>query len=319
MKNIGVLTSGGDCQGMNACLSIIVKMAGFNKINIYGIRRGYQGLIDDDMIKLKYEDVSHISTIGGTFLHTSRCADFMTPEGKKKAVENIKKRKLDAIIVIGGDGSFKGVRDINKLGVKTIAIPGTIDNDLFYTEISLGFYSAVGVAADAVKCIKQTMYSHERCSVIEVMGRNCGSIALHVAAATASDVLAIPEHKLTEQQVIDKVKKSIKRGVISPTVIVAENQFDVNVLAEKIEKATGKETRASILGYMQRGGTPSVRDHMLAMEYAVYAFELILNEKYNRAVARKEGKIIDVSMDEALSAPSNFKNRIYNIFNTLNS
>ncbi len=318
IKNIAILTSGGDSQGMNACVNIIVKFASFNYINVYAVRNGYQGLIDDKIEPISYDDVRNISHLGGTVLKSARSKEFMTLEGQNKAVDNLKKHEIDALIVIGGDGSFRGVMELNELGVKTIAIPATIDNDLDYTDNSLGFDSAVNIAANAIESVKQTMSALDRCSVIEVMGRHCGDIALYSAAACACDVVVIPEKPITTEQIIEKVKTCRERGILSPTIVVAENLIDIQELAKRIQTETGVETKTDVLGYIQRGGAPSVRDRMLALEFGVKAIELLVAGRYNRAIGIKNNKIIDLSMEAALYAPERFNDVLYNLFETLN-
>lgn len=319
IRKIAVLTSGGDCQGMNACLNIIVKMAEFNYISVYGVKNGYQGLIDNDIVELKYNDVRNISHLGGTVLKSARSQEFMTLEGQKKAAKNLKDREIDALIVIGGDGSFRGVMALNSLGVKTAAIPGTIDNDLHYTESTLGFDTAVNVAANAIESIKQTMAALDRCSVIEVMGRNCGAIALHSAAACCAEVVVLQEKPFTRRKIVRAIKRAKDRGIDSPTVVVAENLFDIKELAKEIETTLGIETKTSVLGYIQRGGAPSVADRILAMQYGVKAIELLVSGKFNRAIGIKNGKIIDVSMEAAIDTNSNFNEVLFDLFSKLNS
>ena len=319
IRKIAVLTSGGDCQGMNACLNIIVKMAEFNYISVYGVKNGYQGLIDDDIVELKYNDVRNISHLGGTVLKSARSQEFMTLEGQKKAAKNLKAREIDALIVIGGDGSFRGVMALNSLGVKTAAIPGTIDNDLHFTESTLGFDTAVNVAANAIESIKQTMAALDRCSVIEVMGRNCGSIALYSAAACCAEVVVLQEKPFTRRKIVRAIKRAKDRGIDSPTVVVAENLFDIKELAKDIETTLGIETKTSVLGYIQRGGAPSVADRILAMQYGVKAIELLVSGKFNRAIGIKNGKIIDVSMEAAIDTNSNFNEILFDLFSKLNS
>ncbi len=319
IKNIAVLTSGGDSQGMNACVNIIVKAASFNYINVFAVYNGYQGLIDDKIQPITYDEVRNISHLGGTVLKSARSQEFMSVEGQHKAVANLKKHHIDALIVIGGDGSFRGVMDLNELGVKTIAIPATIDNDLEYTDNTLGFDSAVNVATNAIECIKQTMAALDRCSVIEVMGRHCGDIALYSAAACACDVVVIPEKPITPEQIIEKVRNARERGILSPTVVVSEHLLDIEELAKRISREVNVETKTDILGYIQRGGAPSVKDRMLALEFGVKAIELLVSGKHNRAIGIRNNKIIDLSMEAALYAPSRFNEVLYDLFEKLNS
>ncbi len=319
IKKIAVLTSGGDSQGMNACLNIIVKMAEFNYITVMGVKNGYKGLVENDFVELKYADVRNISHLGGTYLKSARCQEFMTLEGQKKAAKNLKNREIDALIVIGGDGSFRGVMALNELGIKTMAIPATIDNDLHYTENTLGFDSAVNVAANAIESVKQTMSALDRCSVIEVMGRHCGSIALYSAAACCAEVVVLPEKPFTRRKIIRAIKRAKDRGIDSPTVVVAENLYDIKELASEIQSQVGIETKTCVLGYIQRGGAPSVEDRLLAMQYGVKAIELLVSGKHNRAIGIKNGKIIDVSMEAAIDTNSNFNEVLFDLFSKLNS
>lgn len=319
LSNIAILTSGGDSQGMNACINIIVKMASFNYINVFAVYNGYQGLIEDDIRPISYNEVRNISHLGGTVLKSARSKEFMTLQGQKKAVENLNKHNIDALIVIGGDGSFRGVMSLNELGVKTIAIPGTIDNDLEYTDNTLGFDSAVNVATQAIESVKQTMSALDRCAVIEVMGRHCGDIALYSAAACACDVVVIPEKPITPEQIIEKISLAKQRGIESPTVVVSEHLLDITELAKRIERELGIETKTDVLGYIQRGGAPSVKDRMLALEFGVKAVELLVNGRYNRAIGIRNGKVIDLSMEAALYAPTKFNDVLYDLFYKLNS
>ncbi len=319
VRKIAVLTSGGDSQGMNACLNIIVKMAEFSYITVYAVKNGYQGLVDDQIEEITYDDVRNISHLGGTVLKSARSKEFMTLEGQKKAAHNLKSKDIDALIVIGGDGSFRGVMALNELGIKTAAIPATIDNDLHYTESTLGFDSAVNVAVNAIEGIKQTMSALDRCSVIEVMGRHCGAIALYSAAACCAEVVVLPEKPITKEKIIKAVRKARERGISSPTVVVAENLFDIKELAKDIENELGIETKTSVLGYIQRGGAPSVEDRLLALQYGVKAIELLVSGKNNRAVGLKHGKIIDVSMEAAVDTNSNFNDTLFDLFTRLNS
>ncbi len=319
IDKIAILTSGGDCQGMNAVVNIVVRVATQKGIRVFGVKNGYQGLIDDDFSELQYEDVANIAHLGGTYLGTARCEEFKTEKGVQKAVENLTNRGIDALIVIGGDGSFKGVRALNKYRIKTIAIPATIDNDLYYTDRCLGFDTAVNNAVQAIESIKQTMASLNRCSIIEVMGRYCGQIALYCASATAAQVLALPEKPTTEEDVIEKIAKSIEQGNKSPTVIVAEHMFDIKELAKKVEQKLKIESKPCVLGYIQRGGSPSVYDRTLAVQLGVRAVDMIVKGEFNRALGIKGHSVFDVEMDAASDAETNFNYDLLNIFITMNS
>ena len=317
---IAVLTSGGDAQGMNTCIKVLAKIASFNKkIEFWGVTHGFQGLIDDEFSPINYQTMKNINHIGGTVLKSSRSRKFTTVAGLNTAVENIKKHKIDVLIVIGGDGSFRGLTSLNDKGIKTMAIPATVDNDLYYTDNSLGFDSAVNVAVNAIENISQTMASLDRACVLEVMGRFCGSIAMMSAAACAAEVVVTTEHPLSEEEIVAKVKKSIAMGITSPMVVVSEHIYDISKLAAEIEFHTKKETKYNILGYVQRGGLASVKDRLLAMQFAVRAMELIESKNFNRAVGIRDNKIIDVDMETANKSKSNFDEELYKLFEKLNS
>ena len=317
---VAVLTSGGDSQGMNTCINVLAKIASFNKKNeLYGVLHGFQGLIDDEFISLDYSAVKNATHIGGTMLKSSRSRKFTTVAGLESAISNIKKRKIDVVIAIGGDGSFRGLTALNDAGINTVAIPATVDNDLFYTDNALGFDSAVNVAVNAIESISQTMASLDRACVIEVMGRFCGSIALYAAATCACEVVATNEHPLSEEEIIERVKKAISKGIASPLVIVSEHLYDITKLAAEIEVNTKKETKYNVLGYIQRGGSPSAKDRLLAMQFAVRAMELIENKKFNRAVGIKDNQIIDVDMQTANTRQTSFDEPLLRLFEKLNA
>ena len=316
-KKIAVLTSGGDAQGMNTCLAILVRVAKQKGIKMLGVKRGYKGLYEDDFIELNIQKVTNIESLGGSILKTSRFVDFMKDSVVKKCVENLKKYKVDALIVLGGDGSFKGCQVLIAHGVHVIGIPCTIDNDLRYTERCLGFDSAVNNASRYMLDVKQSLQSLSRGVVYEVMGRYCGDIALYSAASTACDILAVPEKRITEREIIKKAKDLIEKGHI-PTIVVAEKMFDVCSLATKLTKTTGVDFKYSIVGYIQRGGEPTVADKTLAMEYAVRAMQLVSQGIYNKAIGISGRNVFDVSFDEALNAEYNFNEELFNLFQLLN-
>lgn len=316
-KKIAVLTSGGDAQGMNTCLAILVRVAKQKGIKMLGVKRGYKGLYEDDFIELNIQKVTNIESLGGSILKTSRFVDFMKDSVVKKCVENLKKYKVDALIVLGGDGSFKGCQVLIAHGVHVIGIPCTIDNDLRYTERCLGFDSAVNNASRYMLDVKQSIQSLSKGVVYEVMGRYCGDIALYSAASTACDILAVPEKRITEREIIKKAKDLIEKGHI-PTIVVAEKMFDVCSLATKLTKTTGVDFKYSIVGYIQRGGEPTVADKTLAMEYAVRAMQLVSQGIYNKAIGISGRNVFDVSFDEALNAEYNFNEELFNLFQLLN-
>ncbi len=319
LKRIAILTSGGDCQAMNAVISIMVKVAARRNIKILGAQKGFQGLYENAFVELSPKDVENISSLGGSILKTSRFTDFKDEKVILKCVKNLKTRHIDAVVVIGGDGSFKGAQLLKKNGIGVIAIPATIDNDLRYTNKCLGFDTAVNNACEFIDKVKHTMSAMDRGVVFEVMGRFCGDIALYTAASTACDIVAVPEKPVSEKEIVDKTLWCLKHLHRPPIVVIAERMFDVKTLAEKLSKAANAEIKYSIVGYIQRGGAPSVEDKTLAMQFGVRAIDLLEKGVKNRAIGIKNNKIFDVSLDEALNAEYNFNYELLNLFYLLNS
>lgn len=302
IKTIGVLTSGGDAPGMNAAIRAVVRSAIERGLQVKGIRRGYQGLIDDDIIDMDKRSVSETINRGGTVLYTARCLEFITEEGQKKAAETCKKHGIDGVVVIGGDGSFRGAKDLAKWGINTIGIPGTIDLDIACTDYTIGFDTAVNTAMEAIDKIRDTSTSHERCSIVEVMGRNAGYIALWCAIANGAENVLLPErYDNNEQALIDDIIASRRRGKKHHIIINAEGIGHSTSMARRIEAATGIETRATIIGHIQRGGNPTCKDRVYASSMGVYAVDLLCQGKSNRVVAYKDAKFVDFDIDEALA------------------
>jgi len=301
IKTIGVLTSGGDAPGMNAAIRAVVRTAIDKGMKVKGIRRGYQGLIDEEIIDMDRHSVSEIIQKGGTVLYTARCMEFMTEEGQKKGAEICKKHGIDGLVVIGGDGSFRGAQKLAALGINTIGVPGTIDLDIACTEYTIGFDTAINTAMDAIDKVRDTSTSHERCSIIEVMGRHAGYIALWCGTATGAEDILLPErYDGDEQTLINNVIDGRKRGKKHHIIINAEGIGHSASMAKRIEAATGVETRATILGHMQRGGSPTCKDRMMASLMGSYAVKLLEEGKNMRVVAYKNGSICDYDIDEAL-------------------
>lgn len=302
IKTIGVLTSGGDAPGMNAAIRAVVRSAINKGLVVKGIRRGYQGLIDDEIIDMDKRSVSETINRGGTVLYTARSMEFLTEEGQKKAAETCKKHGIDGVVVIGGDGSFRGARDLSKWGINTIGIPGTIDLDIACTDYTIGFDTAVNTAMEAIDKIRDTSTSHERCSIVEVMGRNAGYIALWCAIANGAENVLLPErYDGNEQAIIDDIINSRKKGKKHHIVINAEGIGHSTSMARRIEAATGIETRATIIGHIQRGGNPTCKDRVYASSMGVYAVNLLAAGKSNRIVAYRDAKFTDYDIDEALA------------------
>ena len=302
VRSIGVLTSGGDAPGMNAAIRAVVR-AGINHgYQMYGVRRGYHGLWRGDIIRLDGRSVSEKLQRGGTFLMTARSATFATEEGVKQAYEMAKVFGLDVLVVIGGDGSFMGAKDLAEAGLPVIGIPATIDNDISATEYTIGFDTAMNTAMDAIDKIKDTGSSHERCSVIEVMGRDAGYIAMNVGISTGAEVILLPEMELDfNRDVVRRLLECRNSGKSHYVVIVAEGVGSSIDIAKEIEERTGIESRASVLGYMQRGGSPTLRDRLLASLMGVHAVECINEDKLNRLVVLKQGTVTDVDIHEGLA------------------
>lgn len=319
VKKIAIVTSGGDCQAMNAVINILVRVADRRKIKTLGAQKGFQGLFENAFVELTPASVENISSLGGSILKTSRFNDFKDEKVILKCVKNLKARHIDAVIIIGGDGSFKGAQLLKKNGVKVIAIPATIDNDLRYTNKCLGFDTAVNNACDFIEKVKHTMTAMNRGVVFEVMGRFCGDIALYTAASTACDIVAVPEKPVSEKEIVDKTLWCMKNLNRPPTIVIAEKMFDVKALAEKLSKAAKADIKYSIVGYIQRGGAPSVEDKTLAMQFGVRAIDLLEKGVKNRAIGIKNNTIFDIELDDALSAEYNFNYELLSLFYMLNS
>lgn len=309
IKTIGVLTSGGDAPGMNAAIRAVVRKACAAGKNVKGIRRGYQGLLEEDIIDMSRHSVSDIVDKGGTILFTARCSEFRTEEGQKKGAEICRKHGIDGLVVIGGDGSYAGARKLAGLGINTVGVPGTIDLDIACTEYTIGFDAAVNTAMQAIDKVRDTSTSHERCSIIEVMGRNAGYIALWCGIANGAEDILIPEkYDYDEQKIINHIINNRKRGKKHHIIINAEGIGHSTSMARRIEAATGVETRATILGYMQRGGSPTCRDRVYATMMGSMAVDLLCAGKSNRVVGFKHGEFCDFDIEEALAMQKNISN-----------
>ena len=301
IETIGVLTSGGDAPGMNAAIRAVVRMALARGVKVKGIKKGYQGLLNEEIIDMSSKDVSDIIQRGGTVLGTARCLEFQTPAGQQKGADICKKHGINGMVVIGGDGSYRGAQALSRMGINTIALPGTIDLDIACTEYTIGFDTAVNTAMQAIDKVKDTSASHERCSIIEVMGRNAGYIALWCGIANGAEDILIPEkYDFNEQNIINNIIANRKRGKRHHIIINAEGIGHSVSMARRIEAATGIETRATILGYMQRGGRPSAKDRYYASIMGAYAVDILLQGKTNRVVGFNKGEFVDYDIEEAL-------------------
>lgn len=302
IKTIGVLTSGGDAPGMNAAIRAVVRTGAYYGIKVCGIMRGYNGLINGEIEGMSPRDVSEVLQRGGTCLMTARCLEFKTKEGIERACHIARVFGIDGLVVVGGDGSFRGAKDLSNAGIPTVAMPGTIDNDISCSEYTIGYDTCLNTVKDAVDKIRDTASSHERCSVIEVMGRAAGYIALEAGIACGADVVLIPEKKYNfDEDVLRPILEAKSRGKKHAIVVVAEG-IDGNVIdiAKQIEAATGIESRATILGHVQRGGSPTVRDRVTASRMGARCVELLLDGKANRIVCMQNGQITDVDINEGL-------------------
>lgn len=301
IKTIAVLTSGGDAPGMNAAIRAVVRTAISRGLKVKGIKRGYNGLLNEEIIDMEARNVSDIIQRGGTILGTARCLEFKKAEYQKKGAEICRKHGIDGIVVIGGDGSYRGAQALSRLGINTVGLPGTIDLDISCTDYTIGFDTAVNTAMEAIDKVKDTSSSHERCSIIEVMGRNAGYIALWCGVANGAEDILIPEkYDYNEQEIINHIIESRKKGKSHHIIINAEGIGHSTSMARRIEAATGIETRATILGYMQRGGNPTATDRYYASIMGAYAVDIMLAGKTNRVVGLKGGQFVDYDIEEAL-------------------
>lgn len=311
---IAVLTSGGDAPGMNAAVRAVVRTGIARGYEVYGIRRGYNGLLNREIFPMTFHDVSEKMQHGGTFLFTARSAEFGEDAGKQKAAAICKDLGIETLIVIGGDGSFKGAKDLSKYGVNIIGLPGTIDLDIAYTEYTIGFDTAVNTAMEAIDRLRETSNSHERCTVVEVMGRSAGYIALWCGIANGAEQILIPEKFDNDyDRLIETIRENRMHGMTHQVVINAEGIGHSYGLAKKIEEATGIETRATILGHLQRGGSPTARDRVYASVMGAYAIDVIEQGKKNRLIGYKAGKVFDIDVDEAFAMTKDIDDYEYEV------
>jgi len=314
IKTIGILTSGGDAPGMNAAIRAVVRKAISNGVAVKGVKKGYQGLLNEEIIDMTARNVSDTIQRGGTILGTARCQEFVTLEGQQKGAEICRKFGIDGMVVIGGDGSYRGAQALSRQGINTIGIPGTIDLDIACTDYTIGFDTAVNTAMQAIDKVRDTSSSHERCSIIEVMGRNAGFIALWCGVANGAEDILLPEtYDFNEQAIINNIISNRKRGKNHHLIINAEGIGHSTSMARRIEAATGIETRATILGYMQRGGSPTCKDRYYASIMGAYAADLLCGGATNRVVAYRNGAFMDFDIEEALAMQKSIPEYEYTI------
>ena len=318
MKKIAILTSGGDAPGMNAAIRAVVRMALHKGLEVVGVNRGYSGLLSGDLVEMNRGSVSDIIHRGGTVLRTARCPEFKQEEVREYAANLLKSKGVDALVVAGGDGSFMGAKLLSKLGVKTIGIPATIDNDLPYTDFTIGFDTALETISDAINKLRDTSTSHDRVSVIEVMGRRCGDLALYAGIANGAEAIIVPELDFDKDALCEQILEGKSKGKTHTIVVIAEGVGGSEELAKYIEDKTEVEARATILGHIQRGGTPTPNDRILASKLGARAVELLLEGKTARVVGMKDNKIIDMDIDEAIAVPRSFDMELYEMASAIN-
>lgn len=313
LKKIGVLTSGGDAPGMNAAVRAVVRAAIRKGMQVYGIRRGYNGLINGDVFEMNERSVSDIIQIGGTMLYTARYPEFRTEEGVQKAKEKCEELGLEGIVVIGGDGSFRGAADLSSKGILCVGLPGTIDNDISCTDYTIGYDTAMNTAMEMVDKLRDTSQSHDRCSVVEVMGRGAGYIALNTGVACGATYIITSEIPYNLDDVAKKMLESRKTGKQHFIIIVSEGVGHADDIARTLQEKTGIEARTTILGHVQRGGSPTVRDRVVASQMGYYAVDLLSQGIGNRVVGMQRSEIVDFDIQEALAMKKPFQNELYHI------
>ena len=317
MKKIGVLTSGGDSPGMNAAIRAVVRKAIYHNVEVYGIYNGYQGLVNGNIKKLELGSVGDIIHRGGTMLYTARCPEFKGREVQLKGIEQLKKFGIEGLVVIGGDGSYRGARALTELGYPCVGVPGTIDNDIPGTDFTIGFDTALNTVIDSIDKIRDTATSHERTYVIEVMGRNAGDIALWAGLAGGAESILIPEENHDINDIINKLNRGHDRGKKHSIIVVAEGVGNGFEIGEEIQKRTGAETRVTVLGHVQRGGSPTAQDRVLASRLAASAVELLIEGKGGRAVGIVNNKLVDYDIIEALKMPHVIDQKMYKLSDEL--
>ncbi len=319
VKRIAVLTSGGDAPGMNACIRAVVRTALKEKIDIYGVERGYAGLVKGEIKRLESRSVSNMIHKGGTFLNTARCPEFKDIEVQRQAVEALSAYDIDGLVVIGGDGTFRGAKDLSdNFGIKVMGIPGTIDNDLAYTDYTVGFDTAVNTVLWAINNLRDTMHSHDRVGLLEVMGRNCGDLALYAGVAGGAEYVLVPEIPFDLDVIANSIKKSYLRGKTSNMIILAEGAGNRDEIAEYIKEKSGISVKVTNFGYIQRGGSPNMADRVLAARFGYKAIELLKDGAESSAIGIRNNKVITVPFAEVSKAEKKFDQRLYNICHVLN-
>lgn len=314
VKKIAVLTSGGDSQGMNAAVRAVVRSGLYYGLEVYGIQRGYQGLLNNDIFAMDIRSVGDIIQRGGTILQSARCLEFKTPEGQEKGAQILRDRGIDGLVVIGGDGSYQGAEKLSKLGIKTMGLPGTIDNDISFTDYTIGFDTAVNVVVDAVNKLRDTMSSHERSSVVEVMGRHCGDIALHAGLASGAETILVPEMPYDLNEVADRMRQNFEHGKRHSIVIVAEGVGKGEDVANALkERYSAIDPRVTVLGHIQRGGSPTPFDRNLASRLGDFAVRQLIEGVSNKACGFIKGELVATDIEKVVNTKKPFDTELYNL------
>jgi len=313
VQKIAVLTSGGDSQGMNAAVRAVVRSGLFRGLEVYGVQRGYQGLLNEDLRPMDLRSVGDIIQRGGTILQTARCKEFLTPEGQQRGADVLRKHGIDGLVVIGGDGSYQGANKLSKLGIKTMGLPGTIDNDIPFTDFTIGFDTATSIVVDAINKLRDTMTSHERSSVVEVMGRHCGDIALYAGLASGAESILVPEVPFDIREISQRMRENFQNGKRHSIVIVAEGVCGGDEIARQITEHSGIEPRVTVLGHIQRGGSPTHNDRILASRLGDFAVERLEAGDSAKACGLVRGELVTTDIDTVVSTKKAFNMDLYNL------
>lgn len=313
VKSIAVLTSGGDSQGMNAAVRAVVRSAIFHGLEVYGVQRGYAGLINNDIRPMDLRSVGDIIQRGGTILQTARCKEFTTPEGQQLGADNLRKRGIDGLVVIGGDGSYQGANKLSKLGIRAMGLPGTIDNDIPFTDYTIGFDTAVSIVVDAINKLRDTMSSHERSSIVEVMGRHCGDIALYAGLASGAETILVPEVPFDLEEVAKRMASNFQVGKRHSIILVAEGAGSAQSVADTIKELNGIDARVTVLGHIQRGGTPTHNDRILASRLGDFAVRRLLEGDSGKACGVMKGQLVATDIDTVVHTKKQFDRDLYEL------
>lgn len=313
VKKIAVLTSGGDSQGMNAAVRAVVRGGLYRGLEIFGIQRGYQGLLNRDIRSMDLRSVGDIIQRGGTILQTARCKEFTTPEGQQRAADILREFGIDGLVVIGGDGSYQGALKLSKLGIKTMALPGTIDNDIPFTDFTIGFDTSVSIVVDAINKLRDTMTSHERSSIVEVMGRHCGDIALYAGLASGAEAILVPEVPFDLKEIALQMKANFQKGKRHGIIIVAEGVGSGSGIARQIAEASGIEARVTVLGHIQRGGAPTHNDRILASRLGDYAIQRLIEGDSGKGLGIVNGQFVATDIETVCSTKKSFNLELYEL------